>query len=65
MSSQEAVHVSLIEGNAKIGQRDTGYLVVPYVSAVGRKQGRPKPSQEMELSCEQTIGQSGRMRTSA
>jgi hypothetical protein len=64
MSSQEAVHVSLMEVTPTSGKGTLGTWWF-HCQRGGRTQSRPEPTQEMELGCEQTIRGPGRMRTSA
>src|SRR5580692_1132095 len=54
MSSQEAVHVSLIKVTPRSGKETLGTWWF-HCQRGGWTQSRPKPSHEMELSCEQTI----------
>src|SRR5271167_1524112 len=53
MSSQEAVHVSLIKVTPRSGKETLGTWWFHFQRG-GRTQSRPKPTHEMELSCEQT-----------
>jgi hypothetical protein len=54
MSSQEAVHVSLIKVTPRAGKGTLGTWWF-HCQRGGWTQSRPKPTHEMELSCEQTI----------
>jgi hypothetical protein len=54
MSSQEAVHVSLIKVTPRSGKETLGTWWF-HCQRGGWTQSRPKPTHEMELSCEQTI----------
>jgi hypothetical protein len=54
MSSQEAVHVSLMEVTPTSGKGTLGTWRF-HCQRGGWTQSRPKPTHEMELSCEQTI----------
>ena len=54
MSWQEAVHVSLIKVTPRSGKETLGTWWFHFQRG-GRTQSRPKPTHEMELSCEQTI----------
>jgi hypothetical protein len=58
MSSQETVPVSLIKVTPRSGKETlgTGWC---HFQRGGRTQSRPKPTHEMELSCEQTLGGRG------
>jgi hypothetical protein len=58
MSSQEAVHVSLSKVTPRSGKETLGTWWF-HVQRGGRTQSRPKPTHEMELSCEQTIRNRG------
>src|SRR5450756_2348407 len=58
MSSQEAVHVSLMEVTPTSGKGTLGTWWF-HVQRGGRTQSRHKPTHEMELSCEQTIRSRG------
>src|ERR1700747_27829 len=64
MSSQEAVHVSLMEVMPTSGKGTLGTWWFHFQRG-GRTQSRHKPTHELELSYEQTIRRSGRMCTSA
>jgi hypothetical protein len=58
MSSQEAVHVSLIKVTPRSGKGTLGTWWFHFQRS-GRTQSRHEPSHEMELSCEQTIRSRG------
>jgi hypothetical protein len=58
MSSQEAVHVSLMEVTPTSGKETLGTWWC-HRQRGGRTQSRHKPTHEMELSCEQTIRSRG------
>jgi len=58
MSSQEAVHVSLIQVTPRSGKETLGTWWCHWQRG-GRTQSRHKPTHEMELSCEQTIRSRG------
>ncbi len=58
MSSQEAVHVSLMEATPTSGKGTLGTWWFHFQRG-GRTQSRHKPTYEMELSCEQTICRRG------
>jgi hypothetical protein len=58
MSSQEAVHVSLIEVTPRSG-KETLSTWWCHGQRGGRTQRRPKPSHEKALSCEQTTHSRG------
>src|SRR5712691_5414265 len=58
MSSQEAVHVSRIKVTPRSGKETLGTWGC-HRQRGGRTQSRHKPTHEMELSGEQTIGSRG------
>ncbi len=58
MSSQEAVHVSLMEVTPTSGKGTLGTWWFHFQRG-GRAQSRPEPTHEMELSWEQTIRSRG------
>src|ERR1017187_2304123 len=58
MSSQEAVHVSLIKVTPRSGKETLGAWWFHFQRG-GRTQSRHQPTHETELSCEQTIGSRG------
>ena len=54
MSSQEAVHVSPVNGNTGAGQRDSGHLAVPSSARWSDYRAGVTPTHVVERGCGQT-----------